>query len=154
MKTSAFLEQLTLNTEKDLLFECEGIEKVPFNYHITEIKNLTIESVDCGGRPSSDKQTVVQLWLSANEKPDYKMTNQKALSIFNIVDKIKAIDKGTEIFFEYQASGFPTSNYAVASIEQGSHFTKVILGTQITKCKPKYELEMAGNACAPGSGCC
>ena len=48
MKTKAFLELLTTNPDKSLLFEYQTNKAVPEGYHITEIKNISIDSVDCG----------------------------------------------------------------------------------------------------------
>ena len=92
MTTHDFLELLKNNPEAGLRFEYEQDRFVPDTYHITEIKNVTIDSVDCGGRPDSYKQTVVQLWVPPNEKLRKPWTAQKALSIFDIVDKLNERD--------------------------------------------------------------
>ena len=49
MKTSEFLKILEKNPNKPLQFEYLNNQIVGEAYHITEVKNVHIDSVDCGG---------------------------------------------------------------------------------------------------------
>ena len=64
MKTQEFLDLLKSHQDKSLLFEYTAGQMVGANYHITEVKHTTIESVDCGGRMDAWNETVIQLWES------------------------------------------------------------------------------------------
>ena len=68
MKTQEFLNVLKENKSKALLFEYQENKFVDTNYHITEVKNTAIHSVDCGGRADQWNETVIQLWESPKEK--------------------------------------------------------------------------------------
>lgn len=94
MKTSEFLKLLKDNENKGLVFEYKPGVLVGANYHITEVKNITIDSVDCGAGTDFWKETIIQLWESPKEigKRDY-MTSYKALAILNKVDSIKLMEK-------------------------------------------------------------
>ena len=86
MKTNEFLNILKEHPSKELLFEFQPGQLVGANYHITEIKNTHIDSVDCGGRTDEWNETIVQLWESPSEqdKTDYLSTS-KATEILNRV---------------------------------------------------------------------
>ena len=62
MKTKEFLNIIESNLDKHLIFEYAPAKWVGANYHITEVKNTTINYVDCGGKADAWQETVVQLW--------------------------------------------------------------------------------------------
>ncbi len=142
MKTKEFLELLNDNPEAGLKFEYDLEKFVPDTCHITEVKNVTIDSVDCGGNPDSYKQTIVQLWVPKDEKRRKPWTAQKALSIFQKVDQMTPIDGDTDIFFEYGNGEIRTSNFSVEAINFDDGLT-VQLYVQPTVCKPSLAGEVS-----------
>ena len=88
----AILAPIKFNKIKDksLLFEYTPGLFVGANYHITEVKHISIDSVDCGARTDAWKETIIQLWESPNEldKKEF-MSVYKALAILNKVGKMK-----------------------------------------------------------------
>ena len=137
MNTSELLSILEQNPTLGLQFEVEqGIYVAP-TFHITEIKNATIESVDCGGNPDSYKQTIVQLMVDPNEAPRKPWSGQKALSIFNKVDAVKPIVGDAEIFFEYGDEHIRTSHFSVEDIQIDPEKISVQLFAKPTVCKPR-----------------
>ncbi|WP_419213554.1 DUF6428 family protein [Maribacter sp. X9] len=162
MKTKEFLSLLKDNTDKNLLFEYKQGALVGANYHITEVKNITVDSVDCGAGVDFWKETIVQLWESPMEqdKKEY-MTAYKALAILNKVDKIKSMEKEGEIKFEYSNTSFHTAQLFVLSYSLKHNSLLFHLGVQKTDCKaketcgvPETTEEATVSSCAPGSGCC
>jgi hypothetical protein len=162
MKTNEFLSLLNENTNKSLVFEYAPGQLIGANYHITEVKNISIDSVDCGTGTDFWKETIIQLWESPKEigKRDY-MTSQKALDILNKVDQIKPMEKKVEVKFEYSNSVFHTAQLYVLSHKTTDQQLLIRLGVEKTDCKAKETCgvpEMAETvsqaACAPGSGCC
>lgn len=160
MKTKAFLDLLENNPEKELVFEYQSNVFVPNAYHITEIKNVHIESVDCGGNPHDFDQTVVQLWVDGVETKAQCMTAAKAKKIFDIVDNVKPLEINSPIFFEWGNKGLATSVYDIHEIAEDNEKIVVKLFVPSVQCKPKT-LAIAGEligknlgACTPGSGCC
>ena len=157
MKTREFLNILTENQEKELIFEYAKGKYVPKAYHITEVKNLHFDSVDCGGNEHTEHQTIVQLWTSPVEVKDKYMQSGKALKIMDKVDSIKPINRDTEIFFEYGNWEQPTSNYSVKKVkmEEGKIILKMYV--QPTACKPtelKNIKNLATACCGGASVCC
>lgn len=164
MKTNEFLNVLKEHPKKSLLFEYKAGHLVGANYHITEVKNITVDSVDCGAKTDFWKETIIQLWESPKEKDKLEyMTAYKALGILNKVDSIKPMEKEVEVKFEYSNSDFHTAQLFVNDVEISSEQLTVKLGVEQTDCKAKDEcgipvsVEMeteSSGCCAPESGCC
>jgi len=133
------------------------------NYHITEIKNTTINSVDCGGKTNNWQETIVQLWENPLEfgKRTF-MTVSKAIEIFDRVNAINPLLLDTEIKIEYGNSSFHTANLVVHSIVENDTSIIVKLHSDITQCKAndfccetKKETKETEACCTPSeSNCC
>ena len=164
MKTQELLSLLKSHTDKSLLFEYTPGQLVGAHYHITEVKHLQIDSVDCGANSDNWNETVIQLWESPSEigKTEF-MSVYKALSILNKVGKMRPYDMDSEVKFEYGNSLFHTAHLFVDDFE--IHGSNLLLKLAVTKtdCKAKETcgvpetVEAGGNeeaCCSPGSGCC
>lgn len=165
MNTQEFLELLKLNQNKDLMFEYHPGKFVGANYHITEVKNISVESVDCGAGTDSWKETVVQLWESPKEmdKKEF-MSSYKALGILNKVNRMYPMIQDAELKIEYSNSTFHTAQLFVQGYSLRENALILHLSVKKTDCKAKEtcgvpvessenQKELA-NSCAPGSGCC
>lgn len=165
MNTSEFLSLLKQHQDKSLLFEYADGKLVGANYHITEVKNTIIDSIDCGAQTDFWKETVVQLWESPKEigKTEY-MSVYKALAILNKVDRIKPMTRDAEIKFEYSNDGFHTAQLFVNDYTLDADSLQFKLSVKKTDCKAKetcgvtektgQEKVEAAAGCAPESGCC
>jgi hypothetical protein len=163
MKTQEFLQILESNKNASLLFEYTPGQLVGANYHITEVKHVSVDSVDCGGQTDAWNETIIQLWESPSElgKTEY-MTSHKALEILNTVGKIKTYDLNSEVKIEYSNSLFHTAQLFVSDFELSNGKLLFKLDIEKTDCKAKeicgvnepVELVSEGSSCAPGSGCC
>lgn len=162
MKTKEFLSLLEENTSKSLLFEYKEGHFVGANYHITEVKNITVDTVDCGGNTDFWKETIIQLWESPKEKETREyMSAYKALSILDKVDKMKPMEKGAEVKFEYSNPNFHTAQLFVNDFSIESDKVIMKLGVEQTDCKakstcgvPDEKVMQEEACCAPSSGCC
>jgi len=161
MKTNEFLSILKNNPNKSLLFEYSPGALVGANYHITEVKNVTVDAVDCGANTDFWKETIIQLYEKAEEKDNRTyMSAYKALSILNKVDKIKPMERDVEVKFEYSNANFHTAQLYVNSYQVTGKNLVFQLGIAPTDCKAKETCgieepaKAAAEACAPGSGCC
>ena len=163
MKTKEFLNILQSHPNKSLLFEYTPGQLVGANYHITEVKHLKIDSVDCGARTDAWNETIVQLWESPSEigKTEY-MSAFKALGILNKVGKMKPYDLNSEIKIEYSNPLFHTAQLFINDLEIYGDNLVAKLAVEQTDCKAKDECGVpepvgavsASESCAPGSGCC
>ena len=162
MTTSEFLHLLQNHKDKSLVFEYQPGKIVPANYHITEVKNISIESVDCGAGTDSWTETVVQLWESPSEigKTEF-MSAYKALGILNKVDRMRSMDRNAELKFEYSNEDFHTAQLFVDDYMWNDDKLVMTLSIKKTDCKAKETCGVpaeatveVGSSCAPGSGCC
>ncbi|MGB5692685.1 MAG: DUF6428 family protein [Flavobacteriaceae bacterium] len=158
MSTQELLSILQDHSDKSLLFEYEENAFVEANYHITEVKNITVDSVDCGSGTGYWKETVIQLWESPKEKgkKDF-MSAYKALAILNKVHRIKPMDLEAEVKFEYSNSSFHTAQLFVADHTYTDQRLVLKLAINKTDCKAKEACETPKTEtvrCAPESGCC
>lgn len=165
MKTKELFEILNAHKDKALLFEYLPQEFVKANYHITEVKHIKIDSVDCGARIDAWNETIIQLYESPDEigKTEF-MTVFKALSILNKVGKMKPYDLESEVKFEYSNKSFHTAQMFINDFNIED--TKLILqlGVEKTDCKAKTvcgvveEVKAAlvsdEPCCSPDGNCC
>ena len=164
MNTQEFLSILEKNQNKSLLFEYAPNKLVGANYHITEVKHLTIYSVDCGGKTDAWKETIIQLWESPKElgKRDF-MKVDKALNILNRVEKMKSYNDEAVVKIEYSNATFHTAQLFVNDFEINEDTLIVKLSVEDTQCKaldicgiPETIATKISNelSCSPESGCC
>ncbi|MEQ9098704.1 MAG: DUF6428 family protein [Imperialibacter sp.] len=147
MKTQELLSLLRSAKGNNLEFEYALGQFVPATFHITEVKNQKITSVDCGGRKLAFNQTVVQLYVNDLEAIRKPWTTDKALSILDLVDKKDPMDKEAEVFFEWGHGELRTSVYSVEQIENDENTLSIKLFAQPTVCKPSLELASSAAAC-------
>ncbi len=161
MKTSQFLNTLKEHQDKSLLFQYAPGQLVGANYHITEVKNIAIESVDCGAGTDAWNETIVQLWESPSEigKTEY-MTAYKALGILNKVNRMRAMDQEAELKIEYSNALFHTAQLFVNDFTIQDSQLIANLAIRQTDCKANETcgvpepVSAEAEACCEGSGCC
>ena len=161
MKTQELFNLLKNNKDKSLLFEYAKNQLVAANYHITEVKHITINSVDCGSKTDAWKETIIQLWESPSEigKTEF-MTVKKALSILERVGKLKPYVLDAEVKFEYSNATFHTAQLFVLDYEVKNNNLILKLAVEKTDCKAKdscvipEEESVSDSCCSPSSGCC
>lgn len=135
MKTSEFLNKIN-ESDRALYFQLPDGEIIEGDLHITEVKNINIDSTDCGGFKHSFKETVIQLWLNEGSSKTENWTTSKATKIFDIVGKQREYLYDAEAFIEFGDSKHVTSKYAVSMDEKSDELT-VLLKTVYPQCKPR-----------------
>lgn len=115
MDTQTFLATLEPYHERPLVFDL-GNAPVPGGYHATEIKAVSTQAMDCGGRADAWRETVVQLWAPDNSEKR-SMNVGKFLAIYGRVAAHIPIEAEAELRVEYGALGAPAVSYLVGGIE-------------------------------------
>ena len=173
MKTKEFLEVLNAYKDLPVYFEYQPGSFVRTDYHLTEIKNVDFDTVDCGGVQNKWQEVHVQLWENEVPEPNHQLTGSKILSIFEVVNNVRTTLEDVEVFFEYQNQNFHKATLPVAAYEVKNDLLILRLGEGFTTCKAKdratteeekaqaccgspveVEVKEEANQCAPGSGCC
>ncbi|WP_299223038.1 DUF6428 family protein [uncultured Psychroserpens sp.] len=162
METKRLFKLLQEHQDKSLLFEYQSGIFVNANYHITEVKHIKVDAVDCGSQTDHWNETVIQLWESPQEldKTDY-MSVYKALSILNKVGKMKPYDLNSEVKFEYSNATFHTAQLFVNDYMIQSNNLILKLAIEKTDCKAKsicgvseVEDPKEEPCCSPTGNCC
>jgi hypothetical protein len=161
MNTSDFITLLAEHQNKSLLFEYAPGMLVGTNYHITEVKHVTVDAVDCGAGTDFWKETVIQLWESPSElgKAEY-MNTFKALGILRKVGKMKDYEMDAVVKIEYGNAMFHTAQLHISDFEIKENQLILKLTVNPTDCKAKETCgvpetnTVETSSCAPGSGCC
>lgn len=147
MNTQELLYILETEKGKSLKFKLpDGID-ITGDLHITEVKNYTVNSVDCGSRASTFDETVIQLWVNDLSDRDPNWTTDKAIGIINKVGKIQDYSPDGEVFIEYGDANYPTIKYSVSEFEVTSNELIIRLYSKPTMCKPREELELSTSCC-------
>lgn len=176
---NAFLQ----NPDKYLQFQYAEGQFVDASFHITEVKQAPIVSVDCGGKMNSWTEVIVQLWEPTESEVGRSMKVSKALSIFQIVEKMLPLHSQATVKIEFGNSKFDTRQMYPGELVADDENLTVNLTPDFTQCKaltrgqscststsedvcctpPKAEnpavekLELVAveeNCCTPGGGCC
>lgn len=178
-----FKDTLLQHPDLDLQFQYAEGKLVDAAYHITEIKQAPITSVDCGGVMNAWTEIIVQLWVPDGGQEERSMKVGKALSIVNIVEKMLPLNPNGTVKIEFGNSEFDTRQMFPNEMIVGENALTVDLRPDAVQCKafsrggscgtndkgeeccapavaekPKVELKnlaVAGEACCtPGGGCC
>jgi len=182
IKLEAFKQQLNANTTLTLQFKYAEDKWVDADYHITEIKQAPITSVDCGGVMNAWTEIIVQLWEPQSQTKDRAMAVGKALSIINLVEKALPLNPNGIVKIEFGNSKFDTRQMLPQALVIEDDNLVVDLRPDTVQCKaidrggncgtndegeeccapavevkPKIQLKnlaVAADCCTPGSGCC
>ena len=174
-----FKNTLKQNPDLHLQFQYEEGKFVDSSYHITEIKQAPIVSVDCGGAMNSWTEVIVQLWEPSEKEADRSMKIGKALKIVDLVEKSLSLNPNATVKIEFGNSKFDTRQMYPGEFVADGEAVTVNLVPDFTQCKAltrnqscatpsaeasccapapvKQELELVasdGESCKPGSGCC
>jgi hypothetical protein len=155
MTTQEFIETLRQNAGKELGFVFPNGSPLPAGYHFTEVKNIRVESVDCGATADQWTETVIQLWLPASATEGHAMSTTKALDILKKVDSLRPMDKQAPCRFEAENESGVTVVYDVSRAEANANSLSVALTTQRTQCKAqKRDASACGGTSETASSCC
>ncbi len=136
MKVNEFMELLKSHPGMELKFAYNNNKYVAANYHLTEVKNVTFDTTDCGGKANYWQETHMQLWENPSEAGKTKyMTTDKILSILNRVDSIKPLLRETELKFEYGNDRLNTGVMPVHSFRSSGSEFEVRLFEEAARCK-------------------
>jgi hypothetical protein len=181
MNWQSFKALLVENPDLDLQFQYAKNKWVNASYHITEIKQAPITSVDCGGVVNNWTEVIVQLWEPSTQEQLRAMKVKKALSIVDIVERKLPLDPSAVVKIEFGNDQFATRQMLPNDVVIDGENLIVDLRPDAVQCKainrggscgttdsgeecctpviakPKVELKnlaVAAACCEPGSGCC
>jgi hypothetical protein len=154
--TQDFLDRLAAHPDATLEFALNGQTLVPRGYHVTEVKAVLVEAMDCGGQADAWRETVVQLADgSRDDAARGFMTVEKFLSIYTKVAASVPVRGTSEMRFEYGNAARGAMQFFVGDlIPLEQHIVVSLLEPGVT-CKANDRSAAAnagGCGCGP-SGC-
>jgi hypothetical protein len=175
-----FKQELLKNPDLHLQFQYAENRQVDASYHITEIKQAPITSVDCGGVMNSWTEIIIQLWEPEEKQVDRAMKVSKALSIVNLVEKMLPLNPLGIVKIEFGNSAFDTRQMFPNYLTIDGDNLIIDLRPDAVQCKaqnrggscgttasgdeccapaekPKIQLKnlaSTDNSCTPGGACC
>lgn len=148
-----FKAKLQEHPELDLQFQYADQKWVDASYHITEIKQAPIVSVDCGGVMNSWTEIIVQLWEPAQKDSERAMKVKKALSIVDLVEKTLPLNPLGTVKIEFGNSQFDTRQMYPSAFILAAENLIVDLSPDATQCKAIGRGQSCGTTAA-GEECC
>jgi Family of unknown function (DUF6428) len=147
MNTQEFLSTLESLPNQSLVFDY-GDGTIKPGYHVTEVMNVSYESMDCGGQANAWRETVIQLMgPNIQDKSEY-MTVEKFLNIYNKVAASVPIRSESEMRFEYGDANLPAIHYHIGDIRQKGDAVVIHLIQPGVTCKAS-DRKLDGVSCCP-----
>ncbi|MEM7332653.1 MAG: DUF6428 family protein [Chloroflexota bacterium] len=138
MQVQQFLDAIEANHELPLLFDYGNGKIVQGGYHVTEIKNATFDTIDCGNSLHRWKEVIVQVWVPEEASEDEPfMPASKFMKIWDVVDSRLSLFRDAEIRIEFGDASNLTSNYHVDGFVATEDGLVVQMAPPRTMCKPR-----------------
>jgi hypothetical protein len=146
MTTKDFIRTLRRSPDKALLFTNADGDTIHHGYHLTEIKAVNYDTVDCGGQKNRWNETILQLWVPEQVEEDY-MRAGKFVSIYDKVSKLVSIDEDAEVRIEYGDERFFPAACHVTEMRAAKAGIQVVLAPPATTCKARDRRVATGQTC-------
>ena len=145
--------QLEAAPAKPLRFAVGGKKLVPNDFHVTEIKKVSVESLDCGGGASAWEELVIQLWSPRGDDAPEPMTVEKFSKILTKADALPLLD-GEHVRFEYAPVGQPAIQYTLSGLTTSADALEVELTAPYVACKPIERGQLTELSVIREAACC
>lgn len=137
MTTSAFLTALRHHADRPLVFRA-GRDAVNPDYHLTEVKRVAYETMDCGAMTHRWAESQFELWVPAPATSAPKRGHMPAEKFLRIVDRVEAeLPLNGDAVARIHASfnGQPAALFAIEEITAVDGELRIELSPDRTRCK-------------------
>ena len=149
MNTSEFLNALRARPDLPLAFS-SPVGSVPAGFHLTEVKRVALDTVDCGSVAHNWVENQFELWTPASTEPGRKpMQAGKFLSIVEKVRRILSLNESDEARVFGRVEGGSDQLHSIESVETAADTIHIHLKPVSASCKPRAQVWDASAA-----GCC
>jgi hypothetical protein len=151
MNTSTFLDSLRRSGGLPLVFRAHG-ETVPAGYHLTEVKRVRYETMDCGAVSHRWGETHFELWVP----PLHSLTPwrghmpaEKFLRIVARVEQGLPLEGEAPARIHAKMAGRPAALYDIAAVTTETDRIRVDLEPDRTRCKAaeRQVARLSGGCC-------
>lgn len=137
MNTSTFLTLLRSHSQLPLVFRADA-DLIDPGYHLTEVKRVSFETMDCGGELHDWTEMQFELWvpgLTASDENRVPMVAAKFLKIVERVDAPLPLVPDAPVRIVAEFGKAPAAVYDVAHIRTSRGHLEVELTAPRTRCK-------------------
>ncbi|HUG09572.1 MAG TPA: DUF6428 family protein [Opitutaceae bacterium] len=154
MNTSEFLDALRARPELPLAFSTSA-GTVPAGYHLTEVKRVSYETMDCGAVSHRWAETQFEIWAPpvVGALPGREpMSAGKFLKIVDRVERELPLDGDSQARILAEIGGKPAVLSAIESVTVSKGRLEVALTADRTRCKAAERRvgELTGGCCGTG----
>jgi hypothetical protein len=153
MKTSSFLTALRANSAFPLVFQA-GREIASPSYHLTEVKRVAYETMDCGAMAHRWSESQFEIWVpsSAEQGRDH-MPAEKFLKIIDRVETELPLQGDAAVRIHASFNGQPAALYDIEAMTARDGKLWVELRADKTRCKAadRRGANTASACCESGS---
>lgn len=167
MNWNEFLTTINNHTSKNISFQWNENYVVRNGFHLTEIKLVQVNSVDCGGKMNAWREIVLQLWEPENTQAQEVLTVQKFLQIVGTVEKLMPLDGHLPVKIEFGNKVHETRQVNLNDVQIDESELMFFTESHLPACKalergescgpikPRVKLsDIQNKSCNPSSGCC
>lgn len=151
MNTSSFLAALRANPDLPLVFRA-GREIVHPGYHLTEVKRVSYETMDCGAMTHRWAESQFEIWVPALAHLEVGRGHMPAAKFLKIVDRVEAelpLEREATARIHASFRDQPAALYDIAGVTPQDGKLWIELSPDRTRCKAA-ERRLA----AATGGCC
>ncbi len=155
MTTAAFIALLRQHPALPLVFGA-GAETLPPGYHLTEVKRVAYETMDCGAATHRWRETQFELWVPAGAAEDPARPPMGAGKFLRIVDRVAAelpLAGKAEARVLADLGGGAAVLHDVVAVTAADGCLRVELRPERTRCKAAERRAAAATAAEPKAGC-
>lgn len=167
MNWTELLTEIKNHPEHTIAFRWTEDYVIRNGYHLTEIKMVAVNSVDCGGTMNAWREIVLQLWIPDDMQAQEVLTAKKFLQITSTVEALMPLDGHLPVKIEFGNTEHETRQVAIASVTTNERELLFTTAPELPQCKaldrgescgpikPKIKLsDLQNKGCTPSSGCC
>lgn len=155
MNTSSFLTLLRQNTDLPLVFRAQG-DIVSPGYHLTEVKRVTYETMDCGAMTHNWAESQFEIWVPPLADVTPGRGHMPASKFLRIIDRVEAklpLNGEAEARIHASFEGQPAALHEIKSVEVRDAQLWIELTPDRARCKAaeRRVASLTGACCGVGS---
>jgi hypothetical protein len=139
MKTNSFLTALRSHASLPLVFRA-GREIVSLGYHLTEVKRVSYETMDCGAMTHRWAESQFEVWVPAlaDITPGHgHMPGEKFLKIIDRVERALPLNGDATARIHSSFNGQPAALYDIEEVTVRDSTLWIELTPDRTRCKAR-----------------
>lgn len=153
MNTASFLSTLRAHAGRPLVFQA-GADVVSPGYHLTEVKEVSFRTMDCGAASHRWTENHFEVWVPPSAREAEGRGHMVADKFLRIVDRVQRelpLDGEAEAKVFAGLGEHPASVFTVEGVARSGDQLIVSLRADEARCKAREREARGGQGCGCGS---